>query len=76
MPKLPRISGKEIINALEKLGFIRVRQRGSHVILIKYSTNGKVGCSVPLHDIVAVGTLAGILKQAHLSQEEFISIYN
>jgi predicted RNA binding protein YcfA (HicA-like mRNA interferase family) len=31
-PKLPQISGKETIRVLSRLGFIRVRQRGSHVI--------------------------------------------
>ena len=35
MPKLPRASGEEAIRALERLGFVRTRQRGSHVILKK-----------------------------------------
>jgi predicted RNA binding protein YcfA (HicA-like mRNA interferase family) len=34
-PKLPQISGAETIRVLRRLGFIRVRQRGSHVILRK-----------------------------------------
>jgi predicted RNA binding protein YcfA (HicA-like mRNA interferase family) len=71
MPKLPRISGKEIIRALEILGFIQVRQRGSHVIMTKETSHGKKGCTVPLHDIVAVGTLSGILRQADVDSEEF-----
>jgi predicted RNA binding protein YcfA (HicA-like mRNA interferase family) len=33
MPKLKRVSGEDVIRVLEKLGFIRVRQRGSHVVL-------------------------------------------
>jgi len=33
MPSLPRVSGREAIHALEKLGFVVRRQRGSHVIL-------------------------------------------
>ncbi len=33
MPKLRRVSGKEAIRALERLGFLQVRQRGSHVVL-------------------------------------------
>jgi predicted RNA binding protein YcfA (HicA-like mRNA interferase family) len=74
MPKLPRISGKEIIRALERLGFVKVRQRGSHVIMAKFTEAGKTGCAVPLHKIVAVGTLSGILKQAKVSHEEFLSV--
>jgi len=72
MPKLPRISGKEVIRALEKLGFRIVRQRGSHVVMRKT----EVGCVVPQHKELAVGTLKGILKQANVSIEEFIKVLN
>jgi predicted RNA binding protein YcfA (HicA-like mRNA interferase family) len=69
MPKLPRVSGAEILHALEHLGFVRVRQSGSHVIMRR----GSKGCVVPLHAQVKVGTLAGVLRQADVSVEEFIS---
>ena len=72
MPKLPRVSGAETIRALEKLGFVRVRQKGSHVILTKQTTEGKRGTVVPLHRELATGTLRGLLKQAEVSLEEFI----
>jgi predicted RNA binding protein YcfA (HicA-like mRNA interferase family) len=72
MPKLTRLSGEEMIRRLEKLGFQRVRQRGSHVILKKQTSKGDIGCVVPLHKELAIGTLHGILKQANLSVEEFI----
>ena len=67
MPKLPRVSGAEIISALERLGFVRIRQTGSHVILRR----GSKGCVVPAHSEVKVGTLAGVLRQAEVSAEEF-----
>jgi len=69
MPKLPRISGAEIVKALQRLGFEVARQRGSHVILRR----GASGCVVPNHREVKVGTLAGVLRQAGVSAEEFIS---
>jgi predicted RNA binding protein YcfA (HicA-like mRNA interferase family) len=72
MPKPYRLSGKEAIRRLEKLGFRQVRQRGSHVILKKQTSEGDIGCVVPLHDELAVGTLLGILKQARITLEEFI----
>jgi predicted RNA binding protein YcfA (HicA-like mRNA interferase family) len=72
MPKLTRLSGEETINRLEKLGFQWVRQRGSHVILKKQTSKGDIGCVVPLHKELAIGTLLGILKQAKLSVEEFL----
>jgi predicted RNA binding protein YcfA (HicA-like mRNA interferase family) len=69
MPKLPRVSGSEAIRALERLGFIRVRQRGSHVFMRK----GQASCVVPEHAELKVGTLAGVLRQAGLSIEEFVA---
>jgi len=69
MPKLPRISGAEAIRALEKLGFEQVRQKGSHVVLRR----DHLGCVVPLHKELKVGTLAGILRQANVSPEEFVA---
>jgi predicted RNA binding protein YcfA (HicA-like mRNA interferase family) len=68
MPKLPRISGAEVQRALERLGFQKVRQSGSHVMM-KRETKG---CVVPMHSEVKVGTLAGVLRQAEVSPEEFI----
>jgi predicted RNA binding protein YcfA (HicA-like mRNA interferase family) len=71
-PKLPRISGEEAIRALERLGFVRTRQSGSHVILKRQTPNGAVGCVVPLHSELAIGTLRNILRQAKITPEEFI----
>lgn len=62
MPNLPHLSGREVIRVLERLGFVQVRQRGSHVVMKKSTTEGSVGCVVPLHDEVALGTLHSILK--------------
>ena len=72
MPKLQKVSGEAVIRALEKFGFQQVRQRGSHVILKKQTSEEEIGCVVPLHKELAVGTLRGILKQARLSVDEFI----
>jgi len=72
MPKLPRISGKEAVRVMEKLGFVQTRQRGSHVVLKKTTVNGEVGCAIPLHKELAIGTLRGILKQAKVSVEDFV----
>jgi predicted RNA binding protein YcfA (HicA-like mRNA interferase family) len=73
MPKLRQMSGQEAIRVLERLGFTQVRQRGSHVVLKKYTLEGVTGCVVPLHDELAIGTLRGILKQANVSPDEFMA---
>lgn len=72
MPKLPRISSKEAIRALERLGFEQVRQTGSHVVMKKQTEEAEIGCVVPMHKELKVGTLSGILKQAQVIREEFI----
>ncbi|CCI35420.1 MULTISPECIES: type II toxin-antitoxin system HicA family toxin [Microcystis] len=72
MPKLPRISSGEAIRSLERLGFEQVRQTGSHVVMKKETEDGKIGCVVPVHQELKVGTLSGILKQAQVTVEEFI----
>lgn len=68
MPKLPHVSGTEIQRALERLGFQKVRQSGSHVVMKRESR----GCVVPMHGEVKIGTLAGLLRQAEVSPEEFL----
>jgi predicted RNA binding protein YcfA (HicA-like mRNA interferase family) len=72
MPNLRRVSGQEAIRALERLGFVQVRQRGSHVMLKKQTREGDIGCVVPLHRELAIGTLRGIIKQAKITVEEFV----
>ena len=69
MPKLPRVSGATVVKALERLGFDRLRQSGSHVVMRR----GSKGCVVPMHGEVKVGALAGVLRQAGVSPEEFIA---
>jgi predicted RNA binding protein YcfA (HicA-like mRNA interferase family) len=56
------------VKALEKLGFVQVRQRGSHVIM----RSGDRGCSVPMHRQMKTGTLRGVLKQADVDPDEFL----
>ena len=69
MPKLPRVSGATVVRALERLGFEKLRQSGSHVIMRR----GSKGCVVPMHSEVKVGTLAGVLRQADGSPDGFIA---
>jgi predicted RNA binding protein YcfA (HicA-like mRNA interferase family) len=71
MPRLPRISGERAIGVLERLGFRRARQRGSHVVLRR----GERGCVIPLHKELAVGTLRGAIRQAGVTTEEFLDAF-
>ena len=69
MPRLPVLSGREVLRALERLGFGQVGQRGSHVKLRR----GSATVIVPNHREVRRGTLAGILQQAGVSLDELMS---
>ena len=73
MPKLPIISGKKAVKTLEKMGFIKSRQTGSHVVLKMSISGGEIVCVVPLHKELRVGTLSGIIKQVQVSVNDFIS---
>ncbi|MGD0048093.1 MAG: type II toxin-antitoxin system HicA family toxin [Bryobacteraceae bacterium] len=62
------MSGAQAVRALERLGFQKARQRGSHVVMRR----GDSGCVIPLHPVLTLGTLRGCLKQARVSAEEFM----
>lgn len=68
MPKLPVLSGADVVKMLERLGFEKIRQRGSHVVM----RLGSIGTVVPLHKELKSGTLAGIIRQAGLTPDEFL----
>lgn len=69
MSKLPVISGMECVKALEKIGFLVGRQRGSHIVLVREEPRTTV--SVPDHKELDRGTLRAIIRQVGLSVEEF-----
>ena len=68
MPKLPCVSGQKVARALERLGFERRRQRGSHLVMRR----GSAVCVVPMHREVDQGTLRGVLRQAGVSEAELV----
>ena len=58
MPKLPLVSGADAVQARQRLGFVFLRQRGSHAML----RCGERGWVVPMHREIDPGTLRGVLK--------------
>ena len=72
--KYPALKSSEIVSALKKLGFVFKSQRGSHVKYVKMSKDmPKRTVILPMHDVVAQGTLQRILEQANLFLDEFLS---
>lgn len=70
MSALPRVSGREVVKALRKIGYDRDRQRGSHIVL-RQTVPPHRRITVPDHKEVAKGTLRAIIRQAGLTVDEF-----
>ncbi len=73
VPKLPVLSGKEVIKALSKIGYEPDYQTGSHMILRQKDVPHR-RLTVPNHSEIAKGTLLAIIKQAGLTKEEFFEL--
>ncbi len=70
MSKLPVISGRECLRALEKHGFVLRRQERSHMILRRQDPYAQV--VVPDHNALDRGTLRAIIRQAGIGVDEFV----
>lgn len=71
MAKLPVLSGREVIKILGKAGFKPVRQKGSHIVVLKETSESKRAVVVPNHKEIDTGTLLEIIRQAGLKREAF-----
>jgi len=72
MSRLPRISGRDCVKALGKVGFYLKRQHGSHMILRRDNPFAQV--VVPNHKELDRGTLRAIIRQAELGVDEFVRL--
>jgi predicted RNA binding protein YcfA (HicA-like mRNA interferase family) len=70
---LPRVSGREVVKALMRVGYEHDRQRGSHIIL-RQPTYPHRRIVVPDHKEVAKGTLRSIIRETGLTVDEFRSL--
>ncbi|MBI2109587.1 type II toxin-antitoxin system HicA family toxin [Candidatus Woesearchaeota archaeon] len=73
MHKVPRISGKELIKVLARLGYDVDHQTGSHIIL-RHNKEPHRRLTVPNHKELDRGTLRAIIRQAGLTREEFLNL--
>jgi len=65
------LSGKDICLILSKHGFIKVRQKGSHVIMQKLTNDSTISVPVPMHKEIKIGTLHSIIRQSELTKRDF-----
>lgn len=76
MPKLPSVSGREVVKALKKINFEFISQKGSHIKLQRIRENDYTETViVPNHKVIRKGTLRnGILKPINLSVQDFVNL--
>lgn len=71
---LLKASAKEAIRALNRAGFAKIRQSGSHIVMQKRVPGSTVTVVVPNHSELAKGTLRSIIRRAGLTVEEFVAL--
>lgn len=71
MSEIPELPYLKIINALQRLGFIVVRQKGSHIRIQKRIGDEVIKTIIPSHKPVKRNTLRQILKQINVDIDEF-----
>ena len=69
MARLPRLSGREAVRVFESMGWEKVRQSSSHIILVREGHQATL--SVLDHKEVAIGTLRSLIRSAGLTVEDF-----
>jgi predicted RNA binding protein YcfA (HicA-like mRNA interferase family) len=72
VPKLGIFSGEEIVRIMESEGFVRARQKGSHLMMQRRTDHGTLTVPVPLHRTVRIGTLQPVIRQSGISRERFL----
>jgi predicted RNA binding protein YcfA (HicA-like mRNA interferase family) len=70
--KLPVVSGPDVVRALEKVGFVVYRQRGSHITVVRKTPSAQT--TIPNHKELDRGTLRAIIRQSGLTVDEFIAL--
>jgi predicted RNA binding protein YcfA (HicA-like mRNA interferase family) len=71
MPRLRVLSGKQVCTILARHGFVKVRRKGSHIIMQKRVADTTITVPVPDHAELRTGTLSGIIRQSGLPRSEF-----
>ncbi|MDL1872547.1 type II toxin-antitoxin system HicA family toxin [Deltaproteobacteria bacterium PRO3] len=74
MTKVPSLGYEQVIAALRRDSWVVVRQKGSHIRLVKHLPAETLKLTVPAHRPIKRSTLSHILKQARLSVEAFIKL--
>lgn len=74
MPKIPIVSGRKLVKAYEKLGYVVVRQKGSHIRLLNENKLRYPPITVPDHKEVSIGVMRKLIRDTKITIEELMSL--
>ena len=74
MSKVPSLNYDKVIKALQRAGFIVVRQKGSHIRMQKRVDDETIKITIPAHKPIKRSTLSHIIKSVGLTMEEFLAL--
>jgi len=74
LTKVPSLNYPAVLAALQRAGWVIVRQRGSHIRLHRQTAEGVKKLTVPAHKPIKRSTLAKILADAELPVDDFIAL--
>ncbi len=75
MSKVPSIIYKKVVKALQRAGFIVVRQKGSHIRMQKRIAEETIKITIPAYKPIKGSTLLHIIKSAGPSVEDFLTLF-
>ena len=74
MTKVPSLGFEKVVAALQRDGWVVVRQKGSHIRLQKHTRTELLKLTIPAHRPIKRSTLSHILKQGRLTVDEFLAL--
>ncbi len=74
MSRVPSLGYRQVVAAMQRAGFVVVRQRGSHIRLQRHLDDETIKVTVPAHKPIKRSTLSHILKQARIDLDTFLEL--
>jgi predicted RNA binding protein YcfA (HicA-like mRNA interferase family) len=75
MSKVPSLNYDRVVRALQRDGWVVVRQRGSHIRLQKHTPDETLKLVIPAHRPIKRSTLSHILKQARVTVDDLERLF-
>jgi predicted RNA binding protein YcfA (HicA-like mRNA interferase family) len=72
MGKFGNISGKDAVRVFQQLGWQKIGQVGSHVVMVKAGMRANL--SIPQHKEISIGTLRALIRNAEISVDDFMNL--